>query len=412
MEQRYIYNRKYDVDKALAELSESRLSNISQQYIKEFDHENKRCNNKNIRRFKLVCQMVRFANVLETQFNKDLSQLDRETIEEYMCLIYQDPDMRPYTKLDYFRLVRQFVKRHPKLNPEILLEHKSNGRTYERFKFREELKTLSENEQIITEADIKKVLSDCKCKRNKAFISLLHESGARAGEILNIRYKDIRFKDKLLIIKVDGKTGQRDIPILFSKPYLTEYLNEFPKAPPNEYIWKLEGNFNKQKKEDALSYSATRKVVHEAFVKAGLEDKKHNLHYFRHSQATINAEFMTEAQMCKFFGWVLGSGQTATYVNMNTLDIENALLIKHGLGAVKSEDSDMSLKSCQVCGYNENMATANYCQRCANPLSLKVVLDDDKAIKEETDKTIKLLMEIAKNPELMAKFDEFRKAKG
>lgn len=405
-----IYNRLPEVKDALERLEKSGLKDISKKLIKEFDAENRRRALSQKRRVKLISQMLYVGDVIETQFNKDLSQLDRALMDDFMCVVYENPNIRPYTKHDYYRILKQFIIRHPQFDERILKEHNDGKRRYDKFVFRLKLETLSEKEQIITEEELKKVLSCCSNTRNKAFIALLHESGFRAGEILNIKYKDIRQKGNLLIIKVDGKTGEREIPILTSKPYLTTYLNLFPDPLPNDIIWKKEGNFNWRRRGETIGYGSAVKIVREAFENAGLEHKKFNLHYFRHSRATINAEFMTDAQMCKFFGWVQGSGQAATYINETTLDIENSVLRRHGLEEVENRGSAMGLQTCPTCGFKENMATANYCQRCSSVLSLEKAFEEERRVKEETDKTMRLLMEISKNPEMMSRFEEFRRS--
>ena len=48
------------------------------------------------------------------------------------------------------------------------------------------------------------------------------------------------------------------------------------------------------------------------------------------------------------------------------------------------------------------MPTNLYCAVCNNELT-------KKSVNEETEKTFKLLLEIAKNPELMKQLEEFRK---
>ena len=57
--------------------------------------------------------------------------------------------------------------------------------------------------------------------RDKAFISMLYELGARIGEIGNLRVKDV-VKDKYsFIVNLRGKTGQRTPRIVISDPHVT-----------------------------------------------------------------------------------------------------------------------------------------------------------------------------------------------
>ncbi len=410
MEQRCIYY-PVNLDRMLERLEKANISEISKQYIREFDYENRIRSCKEKRRHKLIRQAIFLAEVIERECGITLESLNRKAINYFLMLIYESKKYRPYTKKDYFRLIVQIVKRHPKLDRNLIEEHDADGKRYEKLTFREKLVTKSEYEDIISEEEIKQVIEKCPNIRNRAFISLLHETGMRAGEILNIRYKDIREKNRLIVIKIDGKTGIREVPILFSKPYLTQHLNAMGCFEPMDYIWKLEGNFNKNKNR-ALGHGGATRLVHDAFVEAGLGHKKHNLHYFRHSRATINAEFMSDSMLCKYFGWTIGSRQVATYVNMSTLDIEKVILTKNGLTEVEKQESPMKPKECPGCHYKDNPSTANYCQKCSSPLSMKVVMEADKKMKQETDNTIRRLMQIVNDPEEMKQFEEFKKSLG
>ncbi|WP_394344768.1 hypothetical protein [Salinigranum halophilum] len=51
-----------------------------------------------------------------------------------------------------------------------------------------------------------------------------------------------------------------------------------------------------------------------------------NPHHFRHSRATHLANWLTEAQLCEWFGWVQGSNVPARYVHLSGRDIDNAYL--------------------------------------------------------------------------------------
>ena len=69
----------------------------------------------------------------------------------------------------------------------------------------------------------------------------------------------------------------------------------------------------------------------------------------------------------------------------------------------------MSPQECPSCKFNENLPTANYCQRCSSPLSLQVALDEEKMMNEEINKSVAyFIREVATNPQLMAKFEQFR----
>ncbi|WP_240792460.1 hypothetical protein [Salarchaeum sp. JOR-1] len=55
-----------------------------------------------------------------------------------------------------------------------------------------------------------------------------------------------------------------------------------------------------------------------------LLEKPVNPHHFRHSRATYLANYLTEAQMCEWFGWARGSRVPGRYVHLSGRDIDHA----------------------------------------------------------------------------------------
>ena len=64
--------------------------------------------------------------------------------------------------------------------------------------------------------------------------------------------------------------------------------------------------------------------------KAGINKKIHP-HLFRHSRGTYMANYLTEAQMNAYFGWVQGSGMPSIYVHLSGRDIDDAVLKANGI---------------------------------------------------------------------------------
>ena len=63
--------------------------------------------------------------------------------------------------------------------------------------------------------------------------------------------------------------------------------------------------------------------------RTGIE-KNVNPHNFRHSRATDLANWMTEAQMDKFFGWILGRKMASVYIHLSGRDIDKVVLRIYG----------------------------------------------------------------------------------
>ncbi len=73
-------------------------------------------------------------------------------------------------------------------------------------------------------------LKHCPSKRDRAFLSMVLDTSARPHELLNLTIQDIQFKistdglKQYAEITINGKTGQRTVPLINSIPYVKEWL--------------------------------------------------------------------------------------------------------------------------------------------------------------------------------------------
>jgi hypothetical protein len=104
-------------------------------------------------------------------------------------------------------------------------------------------------------------------------------------------------------------------------------------------------------------------------------------------------------------GWVIGSSQVKTYVHLCNRQVEDVFLAMHGIKP-KEQETEQPIKC--ACGTLNNKKE-RYCFKCYRPLSVEVITQDKELVDSEINKTLKLLMEIAKDPKLMKKFEEFKK---
>ena len=187
-------------------------------------------------------------------------------------------------------------------------------------------------EQLLTEEEVLQVVNACQFVRDKAFIHLLYESGARIGEILSLKIKHVTFADPVSAILVNGKTGQRRIPIIKSVAPLKEWISKHPfKDNSDSMLWvktnERKGNFRKQGEHsntDHIGYSSVNKLLQVNFEAIGLK-KRCNPHIFRHSRATFLAKHLTEAQLKMFFGWTQSSDMAARYVHLSGRDLDGVI---------------------------------------------------------------------------------------
>jgi hypothetical protein len=233
----------------------------------------------------------------------------------------------------------------------------------------------------LTEEDVKKLIASADHARDKAFISVLWESGARVSEIGNLLFKQVIFDKYGLILTVRGKTGSRKIRLILSTPYLANWMNSHPfRNDPEAPLWINTGCVNHNK---PMRYAGISKILKFAFDKAGIK-KRRNPHLFRHSRATYMANHLTEFQMNQYFGWIQGSDMPSTYVHMSGKEVDDAVLMMNGVKTdIKKEQSKLLPIICPRCDtINEN--SSRHCNKCGGILDLKYAMEIEEKQKEES----------------------------
>jgi integrase len=226
-------------------------------------------------------------------------------------------------------------------------------------------------EELLTEEEVKRMISAAWTPRDRAIISLLWESGCRVGELLTMRTKNVSFEENLTRIVIHGKTGARRVPLLDSTPYLAEWLENHPSREDSDaFLWVGIGTVGRG---EYLKYPALRKMLVQVAKKANVK-KKVNPHSFRHSRATFLANHLTEAQMNQYLGWVRGSDMPATYVHLSGRDVDDAILKMRGLKSKEEEvESTLAPKKCPRCDL-VNKATGKFCNRCGAILDVQTAV--------------------------------------
>jgi site-specific recombinase XerD/ribosomal protein L40E len=286
-------------------------------------------------------------------------------------------------------------------------------------------------QDLLTKEDIQEQVDAAKNPRDRAFIYLLYETGARIGELIDLTVGDIEDRTHGKKVTISGKTGARRLPLVESVPYINKWLNEHPNPVKDAPLWckiqqggptetvrpgdvddiaEIYGIGREMARrlsyvgvetgEDLARHSAEDlshligvkqgkaqrwldqfdpdagsggleklgyRYIRDKILKTNMEragiDKPSNPHHYRHSRASFLANEMTEAQLCKWFGWVQGSDVPARYVHLSGRDIDNAYDQMHGIVEPEEDDEDPEVRKCDRCG-ELNESDATYCMRC------------------------------------------------
>lgn len=312
---------------------------------------------------------------------KDFEKATRKDFEGVLNKL-EMTNYAPQTKLDFKKSIKKFYK------------WLNGGEEYpESVKWIKTGRKMNNNklpEELLTEDDVKQMIETAIHPRDRAIISVLWESGCRAGELLTMDIKHIVFEDTVTRVILQGKTGARRVPLLDSTPYLSEWINNHPfRNKPTAPLWLGIGAVGRNK---PLSYPALRKLLFVVAKKAKIKQNV-NPHNFRHSRATFLANHLTEAQMNQYLGWVRGSDMPATYVHLSGRDVDEAILKLRGLQPKEEKiESTLAPKKCPRCGLI-NKATGKFCMRCGSVLDLQTAVTIQDEIKGIDEKFSRLLQD-------------------
>jgi integrase/recombinase XerD len=247
--------------------------------------------------------------------------------------------------------------------------------------------------------------------RDKFLISGLYESGCRVSEWLNIKLKDIVFDESGAKIKVSGKTGQRNIRLIDSVPYLHELISNHPFKHDAEQFLFI--SFASNVYGHVLKMGTVGTRLRTYSKRAGIQ-KKIYPHLLRHSRLTWLAqnEGFNERDLRIFAGWSSTSDMPNTYLHYGEEEVDKKLRKAKGIYSEKETKLDkferkaLTPRECPRCN-RINPATALYCN-CG------MVLDINESTKIEDLKTraieqaIEEFMKIAQNPTRLEEFNKFK----
>jgi integrase len=247
-------------------------------------------------------------------------------------------------------------------------------------------------EELLTIEEVLKMVDAAEHIRDKAFILTLYESGCRIGELLTLQIKHVHFDNFGAVLIVNGKTGQRRVRIILSAPKLHQWIENHPlRDNLNAPLWITLG-----KNKRVWHYGTAKDCIQRLAEKVGIKKRVYP-HLFRHSRATHLANYLTEAQMKQYFGWVQGSDMASIYVHLSGRDLDNALLKLNGMETQeKKEEEKFKVIICPRCK-KSNSFDAKFCSFCGMCLDVKTSVE----VEELRSKVDQLMTELVKNPEVL-----------
>ena len=222
------------------------------------------------RRTRYLQNMSKLAAILQVDFEEATKSQIESVILKHGRL-----DLADETKVQFKIMIKRFYKWLKDPNDEEYPPEVKRNKTTSRDG------ALPLPEDLLSEKDVEALLNAAEYSRDKAFIAMLFDLGARVGEFLSIQRKNIVFDELGAVVVVDGKTGQRRQRLILSVPFVAEWLNDHPDKRPEAPLWIHHAQGCHEEGPVALDYYAARKLLMRLQKKAGIQ-KLINPHAFRH----------------------------------------------------------------------------------------------------------------------------------
>lgn len=329
---------------------------------------------------------------------KNRTKCSAHTISNVLAtLVYWDPKIKPEFEELTPRDIEDAVYSMPQdLSAQSKTTRLRNLRTFLRYLGREDLvkaldiQRLESNirpEELLTPVEISRLIDYALNPRDKAIIAFIYESGARRGELLNIKLKHLVPHENGYRIALEGKTGKRRILIVNSSMYIHQWVATHPARdnPDAPLFCTLRDGMK------VISVGYLERLLQKAAKRAGIT-KRVNPHSFRHAQATELAKDFTDSQMRTYLGWSGSSSMPSIYVHLRGEDLDAHILQKNGI-SIEKRDTRLKPTECPRC-HHVIPNGIQYCGFCGLPLTFQATDENEKALDA-------LMAKLRENPEIL-----------
>jgi len=323
----------------------------------------------------------------ETGFNKNLDELEQNDFDKLQLHLEDVKKICAGEIRNYKKVTKKFFSwlgngEPPKWVSKIKLEN---------------IDSTVQPSDLLTQADIDKLLAACRHPRNKAFIAVMLDSGMRVGALASTRVKNVEINQYGAILYI-SKTSRskktaapKGIPITWSTGYLNQWLAVHPmKDDPEAPLWTT-----LNEPYQAMSYKTIRITIQNIAESAGVK-KRVNPHSFRHKAITSwILDGLNEQEVKHRAGWSRGSMQMLKiYANFTDNEINDRIFERYGLKT--DEKRQVTLDKCPRCS-NVLKPADRFCSQCSLVLDKGVAKDID----EKTKAIPELLAALQHDPEFL-----------
>jgi integrase len=211
-------------------------------------------------------------------------------------------------------------------------------------------------EDLWTADDVSIFLKYCPNKRDRCYLAMASDTSCRPHELLRLRIKDIVFKQspsglhhQYAEVMVNGKTGQRTLPLFNSLPYIKEWLSEHPTQGNGDsflFISRAHVSFGRPLSTHGLM-EQFQKIYRRNYFPRLVQDpatppedkarikmlltRHWNLYVQRHSALTEKAKILREPILRQHAGWSPNSKMPQLYIHFFANESSQSLLEAYGI---------------------------------------------------------------------------------
>ncbi|MCK5660968.1 MAG: tyrosine-type recombinase/integrase [Methanosarcinales archaeon] len=302
-----------------------------------------------------ICIFLKYYN------DKPADKITREDVQAY--ILHRRETRKPKTVHNDIIDIRLFFKW---LKPD--------NDFFEGIKTKPQKNRLPTTE-LMKQDDVVQMLTACENQRDRALITILWDSGARVGEILNLNIRDVQLDEYGAVIVVDGKTGMRRLRLINAVPDLQLWLNQHPnKNNPDAPLFVTSRKYGNEPK--CLDIRTVQNMVKTIAEHAGIKKNVHP-HAFRHGRLTDLVKLgFQESSLRIVAGWEDDSAMPAVYIHMSGADVESQMLAAHGIIEEDKEEVKDNLQPivCPRCK-TKNPHDSKYCSTCSMILDAEIAMD-------------------------------------
>ncbi|HEV2450227.1 MAG TPA: tyrosine-type recombinase/integrase [Thermoplasmata archaeon] len=229
---------------------------------------------------------------------------------------------------------------------------------------------------VLTPEDALALANHTRNQRDRAFVLVAWESGARVSEMLLMRRADVEITGEGYVrLHLHREKGSDDVPVLLfedSVPALMKWLEVLPSGDEGgAFLWVHVSGQSHRGRPITERYALA--MLKSSAKSADIQKKVHP-HIFRHSRATheaYNPKIPRSAYEAKF-GWKPGSIVASRYIHGSGRDMENAYRAAAGLPH-RDQAPLAPPRVSRTCGRCKtvNPSGAKYCSTCAGPLTIE-----------------------------------------